>query len=265
MDELREVPGQRRSEKAYRVAHARALMTRLREEQPALRQLIAGAEQAFLDAEVAHDWTGQQIDTTGAGKQPACWIAGVKLASTVIAGYAAGASNAVEAQSFKRLFLEITEAAAEDAFDAHLVDCIVCPPGWSLHDVANRFARDVWNASKREVRLHLKQVRLGANQTSPDTPAQVIEAHGTASAAHPKKRRRPPHPEPETLLAGKTAVTFGTAAEVLGMTERRVRALVEEQKLKSLGAGHSKKIEVSSLRKYAGLFEIRNNPEQRGT
>jgi hypothetical protein len=265
METLREVPGQRRSEKAYRVADARSLMTSLRDEHPALRELIEGAEQVFVGEEVAHDWTGEQIDTSGAGDQPAYWVAGVKLASTVITGYAALAHNAVEAQAFKRLFLEITEAVADDTLDAHVLDYVICPPGWSLQDVVNRFALDVWNGSKREVQLHLKKVQLQANdrRLALDVSAQVNDAHSVPSPTH-LKRRRAPHANPESLLAGKTVVTFDTAAEVLGMTVRRVRELVAEQKLNARGAGHSKKIEVSSLRKYAGLLEIRNNPEHGG-
>lgn len=83
--------------------------------------------------------------------------------------------------------------------------------------------------------------------------------------AKPGRHKRRPHPNPEELLAGKAVVAFDTAAAVLGVTLRRVRELVLEQKLRARGSGHSKKIEVPSLRKYAGLSEIRNNPEQSGT
>jgi hypothetical protein len=67
--------------------------------------------------------------------------------------------------------------------------------------------------------------------------------------APPKRTKREPHADPESILTGKDRVTHQTAADLLGVSVRRVRQLVVEEGLHTLGIGHAKQISVTSLRK----------------
>ncbi len=81
---------------------------------------------------------------------------------------------------------------------------------------------------------------------------------------HLKKPRFNLTPDEQAeLVRGQTAVTYQTAAKVLGVTIRWIRKLAAERKLKTRGEGHNKKIDVASLRSRAGLPST--NSEQNGT
>jgi hypothetical protein len=68
-----------------------------------------------------------------------------------------------------------------------------------------------------------------------------------------RREKREPHPDPESVLAGKDRVTVETAAELLGVTPRRVRQLVLEEHLDTLGIGHAKRISAQSIRQRLNL------------
>ena len=76
------------------------------------------------------------------------------------------------------------------------------------------------------------------------------------------RKKRPSHPDPESLLRGKSKVTYETAAEVLRVTIRRVRELVAEERLEKVGQGHSAGISVDTLRDRLGISK---KSEQTGT
>ncbi len=248
----------------------------LRKADSSIEKVIADAEVRFRDRELESDWSGQPIEKEPPSPRPPWWKAGIEYAAPITVAYAqAEARTATDPVGFE-LFTENAVAVVAQETFFNKLDSYARDPGNALRlRTVDVFASDLQSAIQQPLKKLHRDVwkRRAESSQGPEAgvPAPVIDVDSNPAPAtsttttKSKKRRRPPHPEPETLLAGKTAVTFDTAAEVLGMTVRRVRALVEEQKLKSLGAGHSKKIEVSSLRKYAGLFEIRNNPEQHGT
>jgi hypothetical protein len=67
-----------------------------------------------------------------------------------------------------------------------------------------------------------------------------------------KRIRKTPHENPESLLKNgtvwKTQVTKRVASEVLGLSERMIRNLIEEGKLKTQGEGYRGMITVPSIR-----------------
>jgi hypothetical protein len=77
----------------------------------------------------------------------------------------------------------------------------------------------------------------------------------------PNRTKREPHPNPEAILAGKNRITARKTAELLGVSERRVRALVLENDLRAVGKGHAKQISVDSVRR---LLSLSTNSEESG-
>lgn len=77
-------------------------------------------------------------------------------------------------------------------------------------------------------------VRKTAGDLSPTTKA--VRARGT------------PHENPESLLKGKSQITKQTAGVILGLSERGIRYLIEEGKLRLIGGGHRTMVTVASLR-----------------
>lgn len=74
-----------------------------------------------------------------------------------------------------------------------------------------------------------------------------------------------PHGDPAAVLAGKERVSYKTAAGLLNVGVRRVRQLVEDGCLDSVGKGKAKQISVSSLRRRLDLatnWEEKGNPRQ---
>ncbi len=103
--------------------------------------------------------------------------------------------------------------------------------------------------------------------TKPTVAGSVDKSIGQASpnrASISKRRVREPHPNPEKFLEGKTRVTPQTSATVLGVTERRVRQLVAEGQLDTIGEGHARQIDAQSLWRRLGGSKIRNPAETSG-
>lgn len=240
----------------------------LRKEDSSIEKVIADAEVRFRDQELETDWSRQPVEKEPPSPRPPWWKAGVQYAAPIAVAYAqAEARTAIDPVGFELFTENAIAVVAQETFfnklDAYARDPV---DGLRLRTV-DAFASDVQSAIQQPLKKLHRDVwkrRAESGQRPEPVPTPVIEGEpdpAPVATTKSKKRRRPPHPNPEALLAGKAVVTFGTAADVLGMTDRGIRRLVEEQKLKALGAGHSRKIEVASLRKYAGLIEIRNNPE----
>jgi hypothetical protein len=94
----------------------------------------------------------------------------------------------------------------------------------------------------------------------PVTSAAVSD-NGIVNPLSPKRTKRQPHPNPESILTGKDRVTFQTASTLLGVTERRVRQLVDEGNLETVGKGHAKRITASSISR---RLNARTNSEESG-
>jgi hypothetical protein len=82
-----------------------------------------------------------------------------------------------------------------------------------------------------------------------------------AEEAPPRRTEREPHSNPEAVLSGKERVTQETASELLGVSLRRVRGLIEEGHLTTIGEGHAKQISVDSLRR---RLNLQTNSEKSG-
>lgn len=83
--------------------------------------------------------------------------------------------------------------------------------------------------------------------------AQLLEAvRATAEdvplTAKATRARHTPHENPESLLKGKSQITKQVAGVILGLSERGIRCLIEEGKLRLIGEGHRKMVTVASLR-----------------
>jgi hypothetical protein len=118
---------------------------------------------------------------------------------------------------------------------------------WEAQSV-NRRAGDLAGPERSRDESTHPEAGAAVNDTAPKTvPA--------------KKKKREPHPDPEAILAGKQRVTYGTAAMLLGVTERRVRQLVEENHLACVGEGHAKQISASSIR---SRLNLPRNSEESG-
>ena len=244
----------------------------LRKEDSSIEKVIASAEVRFRDKELENDWSGQPIEKELPTPKPPYWQAGIEYAAVIAVAYAqAEARTATDPVEFE-LFTENAVAVVAQETFFNKLDPYARVPGGAIHlRTVDAFRSELQLAIQQPLKkLHRdvwKRRAESGQRPEAGVPAPVsdVDSHRAPATTTKSRKRRPPHPEPESLLAGKVAVTFDTAAEVLGVTVRRVRELVVEQKLRSLGGGHSKKVEVSSLRRYAGLIEIRNNPEQHGT
>jgi hypothetical protein len=245
----------------------------LRAEDPSIEKIIAKAEVRFRDEELENDWSGQPLEKALPLHRPPYWKPGLQFAAPIALAYAqAEARTAADPVTFEMFTENAVAVVAQETFFNKLDSFARVPGGDIPAHIVDRFISDVLAAIRRPMKkLHRDVWRRRVESGShPDegVPAPFIavdDSPAPVALTKPRRHKRPPHPNPEKLLAGKAVVAFDTAAEVLGVTVRRVRELVAEQKLKARGEGHSKKIEVPSLRKYAGLPEIRNNPEQPGT
>lgn len=62
--------------------------------------------------------------------------------------------------------------------------------------------------------------------------------------------------DPWVILANTAAVTYDTAASLLGVGDRRIRQLVAAGRLVRVGQGHCRKITSDSLRTYGGFVSF---------
>jgi hypothetical protein len=68
-------------------------------------------------------------------------------------------------------------------------------------------------------------------------------------------------PDPWQILDRLPAVTYETAAFLLGVGTRRIRQLVSAGSLERVGLGHARKVTSDSVRTYGGFVEF---PEENG-
>lgn len=106
-----------------------------------------------------------------------------------------------------------------------------------------------------EVPLTAKEARDSDTQK---TPRKDV---GDSAPISLNRTKREPHPNPETILAGKDRITHDTAAGILGVSKRRVSQLAVEGHLITLGVGHAKQISTASIRVRLGLA---TNSEESG-
>jgi hypothetical protein len=75
----------------------------------------------------------------------------------------------------------------------------------------------------------------------------------SAGASPQKRRRKEPHPDPESVLKfNPGGVVTRTAADLLGVGLRRVQELVTEGNLEATGKGNCRRVTVESLRRRLG-------------
>jgi hypothetical protein len=86
-------------------------------------------------------------------------------------------------------------------------------------------------------------------------------SRASAPTAKPKKIKLS-RSEFETIVAGMEYVTPATAEKLLAVSDRQIRSLVSNEKLRAQGEGHYKKISVASIRRRAGYL---TNSEVNGT
>ncbi len=233
----------------------------LRREDASLEDAIKEAEGRFRDQELEHDWSGQPIEEDGAADEkrspPPCWKAGIDLAAPIAVAYAkAQLGTGQDPATFERFTEDVVAVVAQNTFFSKLSEYMRNP--YSISSlVVDQFIADVRAATRRPMKELLRDVwkrrdrpNAGSDVGAPAPGAEIAPIPPPAAR---KKPRRAPHPNPETLLTGRLGVTYRTASEVLGITERRVRELVSESKLATRGQGQRKLIDVASLRKHAGL------------
>ena len=102
-------------------------------------------------------------------------------------------------------------------------------------------------------------IRLGLGLPMTVTDESVGQCPGTSEptsqAGSPaplisKRRKRDPHPDPESVLQkNPSGLRFDKAGELLGVGKRQIQQLVKEDKLVAQGVGNARRITVASLRK----------------
>jgi hypothetical protein len=89
-----------------------------------------------------------------------------------------------------------------------------------------------------------------AQQARPKTEALENGGRTDQRAATKKTTRRNNRKGDPKLLVGKDRVTFRTAEQYLGITERQRQNLIKSRSLVVEGQGHNRKITTASLRSY---------------
>jgi len=237
------------------------LLAPLRRTYPWIEQVITDAEVRFRDQELDGDWAAHPVQATSFEAQrlsplPPYWSPGIERAGRIAVAYSqAQAQTATDPVKFEQFIEDVLVAVAATTVRKKLDEYARVPPELQQR-VIDQFTGDVRAATKREMKKLQQDVwkrrleQQAESEYPPPTPA--IDLDPTPASAVRKKRRRTPHPDPESLLEGKDAVTYETAAQVLGVSVRRVRELVMEQKLKARGKGHQKKIDVLTLLGHLG-------------
>jgi hypothetical protein len=114
-------------------------------------------------------------------------------------------------------------------------------------DAADEKNRQEEGANRQKPEIEENPLRTPVSVIAPDSasPKELLKS---------RKQRRDPHPDPESVFREHpSGLLYQKAAEVLGLSLRRVQDLVnKEGVLETTGTGHKKKIPVESLRKYLG-------------
>jgi len=230
-----------------------------------IRQARAAAEVQFRRQERPSEWKKQPIDvsTWKLGEPtkplPDYWEAGIQYAATLSVAYADAVAlrgsngDPISDPELFRCFLDHGPSiAAEWAYDQKLRR--YTGVGYREQGmVPGRFCRDVADRISDQLAKLEEEVWRRHHDAICDATAAEISPGRPAVRPASKKPRKKPHPNPEELLANRTAVTYERAAEVLQVTVRRVRELVAEGKLKSSGQGQNKRIEVAGIRERIGI------------